>query len=153
MLEWKVGDKTVNIDCPEFIFNSWLVRFPVLPNFDESSEFSLIKLYIIYKRYCDFMSDVLHTYHTSSFESVSYCVVERLNSASSLFLGFLCELDVQEYLPKKVSDTLNMDPANKTPLCQYVYDAVKEELDKLKVKLKDLDIEETIYEPTDTDFD
>ena len=152
MFEWKVGNKTVKVDCPEFVFNVLSVRFPILPNFDETSELSLIKLYIIYKKCCESMGEILQVYHTNSFETVPYCVVKRLNFAASLFLGFLCELEVQEYLPKKVSDAMNMDPSNETPLCQYFYEATKEQLEKLKVKLSDLDIEEIVYKAMDTDF-
>ena len=149
-MEWSNNGNDIYIKKYDFSINCDSVSFPVYANFNESSELSLIKLYMIYDDIVTFFVSFMSTRHINSYSELPYCVVEKLNFISRLIINYLNAVGVDTYIP--VVDWVNMNPKETTPYCEYFLESVVEQRAKVGDVLREKGIVYTKHTEKDTDW-
>ena len=142
----EIYDTTVN--CRE-------ICLPVMTNYSDDSEHSVIQLRDIYEKYINFMVEKVRIRDMNAlgdqFELLPYTVVHKLNKLSEILYSYLLSVGVCRFLPEYPL-MVNMDPMSSTPSCQYVFEGFKEALDKINSILSERGLYLDVPKDTDTDF-
>lgn len=153
---WKSNDgDLIKVEVYEPVINCIELKLPVMPNYNDNSEQSIIQLKEIYDNYINFMLREINIKGEdtigSKFELLPYTVVNKLNKMSDMLYDYLAAVGVHKFLPVYGTD-INMDPMSSTPSCQYAFDAFKNARNKIDDFLSDRGLHIVIGKCEDTDF-
>ena len=138
---WKLDSgEEIELELYEITINCKEIRLPVMTNYDDISEMSVIQLRNIYEKYITFMESTFKLNGLSSscerFDILPYVVIDELNKLSEILYNYLLSIGVRKFMPKYYKSAVNMDPMSSTPPCQYAFEEFKKALDNVDLFLK-----------------
>lgn len=143
------NNKKFSIDLRDCEFNCKTITLPVIINFSESSEESLIQLRHLYISFLNMLYK--YPYSKTGFENAPWEVVEKLNFVSKSFVNYLYFIGVKYYFV--FSDAINMDSVNKTPFCSLLMSDIQTSIEKIDEELSQKGIHLFKYSTMDYDLD
>ena len=153
---WKSENgEDIKVEVYETTINCNEIHLPVMTNYSDDSEQSIIQLREIYDKYINFMLMEVRRKNDNAlgdrFELLPYTIVDKLNKLSEILYNYLLAVGVCRFLPEH-QIRVNIDPRSSTPQCQYMFEGFKEEFDKINSFLSNRGLYLDIPKNIDTDF-
>jgi len=135
---WSVEKEVLKIDLLPIELNCKKITLPIIINPNENSELFLIQLRHLYVSYLDFVENLLGA--TGRIPNLTYNQIESLNAIAIIFYDYIESFNLKKYNLKNSKNYDNMEPTQKTPFCEYLYDEIRIKTNEIDDFFDDVDI-------------